>query len=296
VDVRPTADGWRIQAGATEFALSAGNGMLEQLKVNGREVITRGPQLNVWRAPTDNDGLKLFDVVGWGGDRLLDRCRAAGYDRITLKDTKCSAKALPGGRHRFRVRQRWFCPGARRLVAHTHTYEVRPDGTVAVANAFDVDRRLPELLRLGVSLVLPAGLEELEWFGNGPLENYSDRNRSSVLARHRSTVGAQYVPYIVPQEHGNHTGVRWLGLRDASGFGVRFTAANTMEASASHFTAHDLYAAKHTTDLTPRPEIHLNLDYAQRGLGTASCGPDTLPPYRIQPGKYALKFGISARS
>jgi beta-galactosidase len=294
VGVETTGDGWRIQAGATEFALSAGRGLLEHLRVHGREVITRGPQLNIWRAPTDNDGLKLFDVVGWGGDRLLDRCRAAGYDRITLEDTTCSAKPLPGGRHRFIVEQRWWCPGAQRFIVHTHAYEVRPDGTVAVANAFDVDRRLPELLRLGVALVLPAGLEQLEWFGRGPLENYADRHRSSVLARHRSTVTEQYVPYIVPQEHGNHTGVRWLSLCDEQGAGVRFTAKKTMEASASHFTVHDLYVAKHTTDLAPRPEVFVNLDYAQRGLGTASCGPDTLPQYRIPPGRHALDFTISS--
>jgi beta-galactosidase len=141
--------------------------------------------------------------------------------------------------------------------------------------------------------VLPTGLEQLEWFGNGPLENYSDRNRSSVVARHRSTVAAQYVPYIVPQEHGNHTDVRWLALHDARGVGVRFNAARRMEASASHFTAQDLYAAKHTTDLIPRPEVHVNLDAGQRGLGTASCGPDTLLRYRIQPGKYALDFTVT---
>ena len=64
------------------------------------------------------------------------------------------------------------------------------------------------------------------------------------------------------------------------------------EASVSHFTAADLYAARHTTDLTPRPEVHVNLDYGQRGLGTASCGPDTLPQYRIPAGKYRLAFRI----
>jgi beta-galactosidase len=69
-----------------------------------------------------------------------------------------------------------------------------------------------------------------------------------------------------------------------------------MEASASHFTAQDLYAAKHTTDLIPRPEVHVNLDYGQRGLGTASCGPDTLPRYRIQPGKYALNFKVTSET
>ena len=294
IAVEATADGWQVRAGGVEFAVHRERGVLERLRVQGREVLRRGPQLNIWRSPTDNDGLKLFTVVNWGGAKLLTEALKAGYDKVELSDTKTVLKTGKDGVPQFVIRQRWLCPGAKRFITHTHTYTVKPDGSLSVANVFDVDPRLPELLRLGVSLVAPAGLERLEWFGLGPFENYSDRNRSSVLARHCSTVTAQYVPYIVPQEHGNHTGVRWLSLTDATGAGVRFSAARTMEASASHFTAHDLYAAKHTTDLRPRPEVHVNLDFAQRGLGTASCGPDTLPKYRIPCGKHVLDFTISA--
>ena len=104
---------------------------------------------------------------------------------------------------------------------------------------------------------------------------------------------ADYVPYILPQEYGNKTDVRWIRLHDGKGRGIQFNGAPTFEASASHFTAADLFAAKHTTDLQPRPEVYLNLDCVQRGLRTASCGPDTLPQYRIQPGRYALNCVIS---
>ena len=294
VAVETTATGWLVRAGDSEFAVNRTVGVLEHFRVRGQELITRGPQLTAWRAPTDNDGLKLFAVVNWGGAKMLTDCLKAGYDRLELADTKSELRAERNGRHRFIIRQRWLAPGAKRFIAHTHTYEINGDGTVGVANAFAADLRLPELPRLGVSLVVPAALEHLEWYGNGPLENYSDRNRGAVLARHRSTVTAQYVPYILPQEHGNHTGVRWLGLSDGRGAAVRFTAAKPMEASASHFTAADLFAAKHTIDLTPRPEVHVNLDYGQRGLGTASCGPDTLPQYRIAAGNYTLDFMLSA--
>ena len=296
VAIETTGEGWLVHAGDTEFAVDRDRGALEHLRVRGRELITRGPQLNVWRAPTDNDGLKLFPVVNWGGARMLTDCLKVGYDRLELAETKSELRTARDGTHRFIIRQRWLCPGVKRFITHTHIYDIKPDGTLDMANTFEVDKRLPELPRLGISLILPAGLEQLEWFGRGPLENYSDRNRSSIVARHRSTVAAQYVPYILPQEHGNHTGVRWLALQDTSGAGVRFSAARPMEASASHFTAQDLYAAKHTTDLVPRPEVHVNLDCGQRGLGTASCGPDTLPKYRIQPGKYALDFTVTTET
>jgi len=292
VTADPTADGWLVRAGGTELVALRDLGLIAQVRVQGREVVTRGPQLNVWRAPTDNDGLKLFAVVNWGGCRTLTNWMEAGYAQLSLAETRTSCQLRRDGAL-ITIQQRWLCPGAKRHIAHTHRYLVKPDGTIAVENRFEADRRLPELPRIGVSLVLPSALEELAWFGRGPLENYRDRNRGAVVAVHRSTVTAQYVPYIVPQEHGNHTDVRWLGLADREGAGVRFTASGRMEASASHFTAHDLYAAKHTTDLVPRPEVHVNLDHAQRGLGTASCGPDTLPQYRLPADRYSLDFTIS---
>lgn len=291
VTVETTPDGWLVRAGQTEFGVNRAAGLLVDVRMQGRAVITRGPQLNLWRAPTDNDGLKLFEVVNWGSCRTLTNWMAAGYAQLTLVDTRTTCSGDRRGA-RIEIVQRWLCPGAKRHVTHTHRYRVGPDGTLAVENQFAVDHRLPELPRLGVSLVLPPVMEQLAWWGRGPLENYRDRNRGARLAVHHSTVTAQYVPYILPQEHGNHTEVRWLTLSEPAGGGVTFTAAKPMEASASHFTAHDLYAARHTTDLVPRPEVHVNLDYAQRGLGTASCGPDTLPPYCIQPGKYALAFSI----
>ena len=293
VSVEATPAGWRVRAGSTEFVVSREAGVLEQFRVNGCEHIQRGPQLNVWRAPTDNDGLKLFPVVNWGGARGLTDWLEAGYDRVSLASTQTTCRLQSNGHVLVEIRQRWLCPGAKRFITHTHRYRVTPSGNVAVENMFDVDRRLPELPRLGVSLVVPTDFEQLEWFGRGPLENYRDRNRGSILAHYHSTVSDQYVPYILPQEHGNKTEVRWLGLHDGHGNCVRFTARGPMEASASHFTASDLYRAKHTTDLAPRPEVHVNLDFAQRGLGTASCGPDTLEQYRIRTGRYAFNFTVS---
>ena len=89
------------------------------------------------------------------------------------------------------------------------------------------------------------------------------------------------MPYILPQEHGHHPDTRWLTLTDGAGFGLEVRGRPTIGFTASHFTAADLYAARHTCDLEPRAEVVLSLDHAQRGLGTASCGPDTAPRYRL---------------
>lgn len=295
VEVSETPRGWSICAGGTELSVDREAGVIEKWRVGGREVITRGPQLNVWRAATDNDGLKLFKEVKWGVSRMLPQWLGAGYDRLELRDTRVTCRRSANTTE-VRIAQTWWCPGAGRPIGHRHVYRVTGDGRVTVENRIEVDRALPELPRLGVSLVMPAGLEQVAWFGRGPEENYRDRNTAALVGRYAGTVAGQYVPYILPQEHGNKTEVRWLEVSDARGAGVRFEGAPLMEASVSHFTAADLFAAAHTTDLVARPEVHVNLDLAQRGLGTASCGPDTLPAYRIEPGRYRFAFTVSPRS
>jgi beta-galactosidase len=176
-------------------------------------------------------------------------------------------------------------------VRHQQTFQIEVNGWLRVENIFTVSKALPDLPRLGVVMTLKPGFEKLRWFGRGPFENYWDRKRAAMIDGYESTVTDQYVPYIVPQEHGNHTDVSWLRL-DNGKLGLSVHASELLEFTASHYTAHDLYAAHHTYDLTPRPETVLSLDIHQRGLGTASCGPDTLPQYRIAPGKYRLAYSM----
>ncbi|HRA66715.1 MAG TPA: beta-galactosidase small subunit, partial [Caldilinea sp.] len=178
---------------------------------------------------------------------------------------------------------------------HVQRFRLAPDGSLAVRNEVRLGDGVSDLPRVGVSLVLPAALEQLEWFGRGPWENYSDRKASTLVARHRSTVSEQYVPYVMPQEHGQKSDVRWLALTDVRGDGLRVAGAPTVEFSASHFTAGDLFQARHTYELTPRPEVYLNLDAAQRGLGTASCGPDTLPEYCLLESVYHFEYVLGVK-
>jgi len=189
------------------------------------------------------------------------------------------------------IEQIGSCPASARAFRHRHAYGLRPEGVVLCENLIEADGALPDLPRVGVTLVLAPEFERLRWFGRGPHESYRDRMRGAAVGWYAGTVSGQYVPYIVPQEHGNKTDVRWLKLETPDGRVLRVVAAGRLlECSASHFTAHDLFLARHTIDLEPRREVILNVDYAQRGLGTASCGPDVLPAYRILPGRYRLNF------
>ncbi|HEX4086807.1 MAG TPA: glycoside hydrolase family 2 TIM barrel-domain containing protein [Chthoniobacteraceae bacterium] len=265
--------------------LSAKEGRIDALRWRGHDLLIAGPELQVWRGPTDNDGIK-----GWNeAHRPLGKWRNQGLDHFALKPVSAKAARNRDGSVTLEFEHLGSCAASDRAVRHQHTYTVSPDGHIRVMNTFIVDKALPDLPRLGVVCVLPPELEQLKWFGRGPFENYSDRKRAAIVDLYESTVTNQYVPYILPQEHGNHTDVRWLTLAGPKA-GLRVEAQGPLEFSASHFTAQDLYAAYHTCDLKPRAEVILNLDYAQRGLGTASCGPDTLERYLIRPGRYAWSY------
>lgn len=154
----------------------------------------------------------------------------------------------------------------------------------------ELSSKLRDVPRIGAGLVLLPGLEQLAWYGRDPLEAYSDRLASTVVGRFESAVTDQYVPYIVPQEHGHHPDTRWLTLTDDAGFGLEAQGRPAIGFGASHFTAADLTAARHTNELEPRPEVLLSLDHAQRGLGTASCGPDTAVRYRLLEPRYSFGY------
>jgi len=148
------------------------------------------------------------------------------------------------------------------------------------------------LPRIGTVLEAIGDLETLEWFGTGPHETYPDRKRSGLVGRWTSGVTDQLVPYIRPQENGGHADVRWLLLSDASGAGLRIDLDRPRQVSVSHVRAADLASATHDIDVVPLAETIVILDAAHRGLGTASCGPDTLPEYRIAPGTYRWSWTI----
>jgi beta-galactosidase len=242
-----------------------------------RELVLDGPRLQLWRAPTDNDGLPLVEHRGAGP---LERWRELGLDRLDLELVTARRGELV---HR-----------AAGVATHTHRYRQLSSGEILVENVVELEPGVRDVPRIGVVLTLRPGLERLEWYGRGPWEAYVDRLASTVVGRFTSTVDEQYVPYINPQEHGHHPETRWLRLTDDRGRGIEVRGLPSIGFGASHVTAADLTAARHTSDLEPRPEVFLSLDHAQRGLGTASCGPDTGLQYRLLDGRYEFSYSLRA--
>jgi hypothetical protein len=164
-----------------------------------------------------------------------------------------------------------------------YLYTIFSNGEVHVETHVVPEVEVLFLPRFGLQVQLPDGFEQLSWYGRGPYENYIDRNVGSAVGIYDSTVSEQLVPYVLPQENGSKSDVRWVSLTNRVGVGLRASADRLLEVSAHHFTPEDLTAAKHPYELVKRPETVLHLDYGQSGLGSASCGPGRLPKYRLLP-------------
>lgn len=290
--LRWTSKRGQVTVSGREFAVRYSEKLarMESFCFRGEDLLISGPELQIWRAALDNDGIK-----GWTGQEAkpLGRWRAAGVPQAALKPGRFQISSGPKGTVTVCCESRAVCVSGTVRLRQIHT--LRPDGSVLVENLFVVPKALVDLPRLGVLMVLPPGFENLSWFGRGPFENYTDRKRAALVDGHQSSVTGQYVPYILPQEHGNHVDTRWLSL-DNGRVALEIVALGPLEFSASHYTAQDLYHATHTHELVPRAETFLHLDYRQRGVGTGSCGPDTLVSDQIPHGRQTWKYLMQASS
>jgi beta-galactosidase len=254
----------------------AGRALVDDAGNLVHELLAAPPTLALWRAPTDNDT--------YGGI-------AAPWSEAGLADLSPTVTGVERGDGTATVRSE-VRTAAGIVVQHEQRFTSRAGGATLVEETVQIPAELADVARVATVLETVPGLEQLVWFGRGPHETYPDRKRGGLIDRFSSTVTDQHTPYIRPQENGGHADVRWLELRDASGRGFRIVIDRPRQVSATHFRAADLAAATHDGDLVPRPETIIHLDAAHRGLGTASCGPDTLPEYLLGPGTYRWSWTI----
>ena len=178
-------------------------------------------------------------------------------------------------------------------VTATYTYTIYGSGDVELTHEVQLDGEFPPLPRVGMSMVLAGKQNQFTWFGRGPHENYVDRKCGAAIDVYTSTVHEQYVPYIMPQEYGNKTDVRWAALTGANGSGLLVTGAQLFEVSVHSFTLQNLDQAKHTYALDWQDDVTLYVDCAQSGLGSAACGPGVLPQYELKDSTYRYTVRLS---
>jgi beta-galactosidase len=268
-------------------------GTISSWQYRGRELVDRGPLFDAWRAPTDNDrGVP-------GRLELAKEWQKAGLNRLEHEVGDVVVTRVTPQAIRIVARSRVSASGCTAGFDCTYTYTVYGNGDLLLDIQVSPSGNLPPLPRIGLQMILPGGYENFTWYGRGPHESYVDRKVGARVGVYCGTVDEQYVPYVVPQENGNKTDVRWAALADDAGNGLLVAGVAKdqegpalVEVSVHHFRVDDLAEARHTYELERRDDITLHLDYAQTGLGGASCGPPTLPQYLVMPKpvKYALRL------
>ncbi|WP_155055918.1 glycoside hydrolase family 2 TIM barrel-domain containing protein [Streptomyces blattellae] len=235
-------------------------------------LLTAAPTLSLWRAPTDNDEL--------GG--IAPRWRAWGLDALVRKVVNVRRDGERVTVHAEYAEYAEYA-GTIGVVRHVQVFTA-VEGGVRVEESAELPEDFQDVARVGTVFETVPGLDLLEWFGQGPWESYPDRSAGAVVGHHSAPVDELFTPYLRPQESGGRHGVRHFTLSapDATGLAVRLDEPR--QVSVTRYRAEDLTAAAHHDELVPRPGCVVHIDAAHRGLGTASCGPDTFPSYRVAPG------------
>jgi beta-galactosidase len=244
----------------------------------------------VWRAPLDNDG--SLDGPAWQTGRLRD-WHAWGLDRLSARWEVPEDTQGRTGR-RIRARGVLVSPTGHGEIRWRRDVLVQPDGRIRVDEDVSVPSAFEDLPRIGAVMEVAAGLGTFRWWGLGPHECYPDRRSSGLVGWHESDVDALAEPLVHPQEHGARLDVRQAAL--AGPDGVVTVCADPdgplLHVRAGHEHDADLEAAPLASDLVRRPTTQVHVDVAVRGVGTASCGPDTLPPYRVGPGRHRWRWWL----
>jgi beta-galactosidase len=271
-------DAFVATAGSTKARIQ--NGQLTSVRFGPTELLAGAVRAELWRAPTDNDGIKL-----WGGQegKPLGQWQQWGLDRLQ-RSLIASEIRDDGVRNVYELRTNTGVALHTQLVAMDH------NGELVLTETIVVPKDWPDVPRVGVSFLAQAAFTEVSWTGLGPDENETDRQGGSMVGRYRSA--PDELPYLMPQDFGTRTEVSNLTLH-RKGTGVSIDTSVNVAFSATHHTAADLTEATDWTNLRRRDELVVHIDVAKRGVGTGSCGPDTLERYRVGPGRYTWQWRVS---
>lgn len=290
----PTHERIKTACGAVRAEFDPVSGTITSLRINEFELLVRGPQECFYRAPTDIDEGQAASTS------YALRWQAAGLDRLTRTVNACQILHLHeqigqnnseeiGLRVMFDTTS--FSPTGTPLFQTKTIYEFI-NGLLTVEVDVTTADSLPPLPRMGLDLVLNSSLEQVNWFGRGPFENYPDRKHAAMVGLHCSTVTDLFTPYLYPTENGGRQDVRWVTLTGKDGVGLRIRAIDPLFSfSAQHHSMLDLAHAKHVADLPKRLDVFLHLDARHCGLGgDTGWTPNVHPEYLVPPGRYRFGF------
>ena len=270
------------------IGISKSSGTIDSYNLGGRELLTAPLEPNYWRAPTDNDrgnGMSKRQGI-WQIAGPYRRTTSVKGEQVSPNVVKVtSVSTLPAGNS-----------------TQSYVYTIYGDGSVEVESAFKPGSGvLPDLPRVGVQMRVTGALQNVEWYGRGPQENYWDRNLGAAVGIYKNKVDNLWFPYIEPQETGNRTDIRWVSFTDDQGFGLKATGLPLLSFSAWPFRMSELehekapanVGHKHPSEIVHSDDITVNLDYRQMGVGgDDSWGAPIHKEFSLPAAEYDYKFRL----
>lgn len=257
-----------IKVSGTDFSFEVekATGTLKNYVYKGETLLTSGPVPNYWRGILNNDNGN-YD----GNWKNVNKNVTASDIAVGTNDA---------GQKTIRVT---LASASQANLKQTMVYKVDGSGAVTVDATVDATgTSLGRYIRIGTVMELPEGYENVEWYGNGPVEAMWDREDFATVGRYTNTVSGMFYPYLDTQDTGTVTGVKWISVTNPSAkSAMAIAATDTVEASALHFTVDDLDQAQHPYELTKLDSTILTVNYRSQGTGNKSCGADTLSAYLL---------------
>ena len=288
-----------------KYVFSKHYGVFTSIVVDGEEQLDGITKLSAFRAPTDNErNIKQYwlNKNVWEGENLdcaftkVYSCDVedgvitvvgslAGVSRLPLCKYTLKVTVFEDGKVDFK-----FSGDIRKAVVTSQSAASQLELSHSTnTKIYSGNGPISWLQRFGYEFELPISSNAFSYYGRGPIESYCDMCHWATVGMYDSTAADEYVEYVLPQEHGNHNEVKMLRIGK-----LEFTAADKMEIQVSEYSTHALYKATHTDELVKDGKIHLRIDYKDSGLGSASCGPQLSPKYRLSEKEIEFAFSMKA--
>ena len=260
------------------YTYSKKNGMFESLVFEGREYINRPMELNIWRAPTDND---MYARLEW---------KKAKYNEAYVRAYETDIIKLSDG-VQISVKTSMSAASIQKILDAEVVWKIDCMGAITSSIHAIKDEEFPDLPRFGIRLFLDKKLENASYFGMGPHESYRDKHHSTSHGLYEKRVSEMHEDYINPQENGSHYDCDFVEITNSQ-FGIAAAADKTFSFNASVYTQEELERAKHNFELVESESTVLCLDYALNGIGSNSCGPVVIDKYRFSETEFDFNIRI----
>jgi beta-galactosidase len=274
----------RVEGADFNMDFNKSEGTMTSFVYKGTSLIEKGPEVNFWRAPVDND-------YGARSQKKYKEWKNLGKS----EKVKAEVKQISKSKVQITFTRSLFEGDA----IYTQTFTVDGSGAVEVSNDLKALKgKHSDLFKFGNEMVLPQSFKTITWYGRGPVESYTDRQHAAKIGLYTGSIADQYFPYIRPQDTGNKIDVRWAELKADNGTVLKIFGEDPLSVSALNFSRDDLDSGdektqKHAGELTPRKEVFVNIDGFQQGLGSInSWGAKPLELYMLHYKPYHYSYWI----